>query len=267
MQQHTDTMLLRITSQRLTKRNITVKYDMSDIDESKFKTSTSGLDIKKRSYIMFLADSLCNRIMSYIPDGENAVFILKKYTKAHVSMNPYYGQLQTSSGKIVDFISAMHYLSSEDISMQDMVHNILRSHPDYTESVNSKTDVKDKLYFLQKESTAIAKQYSCVCVEDLNMKALSNRGFGNGKATMDNGYGMFLDMLEYKLRDRGGRLVKVDRFYPSSQLCSCCGFQNPALKDLSIRRWDCPNCGTANIDRDVNAAKNIKQEGLRLLTA
>lgn len=144
-QQHTDTMLLRITSQRLTKRNITVKYDMSDIDESKFKTSTFGLDIKKRSYIMFLADSLCNRIMSYIPDGENAVFILKKYTKAHVSMNPYYGQLQTSSGKIVDFISAMHYLSSEDISMQDMVHNILRSHPDCTELANSKTDVKDKL--------------------------------------------------------------------------------------------------------------------------
>ena len=77
-QQHTDTMLLRITSQRLTKRNITVKYDMSDIDESKFKISTSGLDIKKRSYIMFLADSLCNRIMSYIPDGENAVFIKTK---------------------------------------------------------------------------------------------------------------------------------------------------------------------------------------------
>lgn len=121
--------------------------------------------------------------------------------------------------------------------------------------------------FLHKESTAIAKQYSCVCVEDLNMKAMSNRGFGNGKATMDNGYGMFLGMLEYKLRDRGGRLVKVDRFYPSSQLCSCCGFQNPALKDLSIRRWDCPNCGTANIDRDINAAKNIRQEGLRLLTA
>ena len=121
--------------------------------------------------------------------------------------------------------------------------------------------------FLQKESTAIAKQYSCVCVEDLDMKAMSNRGFGNGKATMDNGYGMFLDMLEYKLRDRGGQLVKVDRFYPSSQLCNCCGFKNPALKDLSIRRWDCPNCGTASIDRDINAAKNIKQEGLRLLTA
>lgn len=121
--------------------------------------------------------------------------------------------------------------------------------------------------FLHKESTAIAKQYSCVCVEDLNMRAMSNHGFGNGKATLDNGYGMFLNMLEYKLKDRGGYLVKVDKFFPSSQLCNCCGFRNPILKDLSIRHWDCPNCGTANIDRDINAALNIKHEGLRLLSA
>ena len=121
--------------------------------------------------------------------------------------------------------------------------------------------------FLHKESTAIAKQYSCVCVEDLNMRAMSNHGFGNGKATLDNGYGMFLNMLEYKLKDRGGQLVKVDKFFPSSQLCNCCGFKNPILKDLSIRHWDCPNCGTTNIDRDINAALNIKYEGLRLLSA
>ena len=121
---------------------------MSDIDEARFKSSTTGLDMKKRAYISLLAVSLYDRIVSCVPEGENAVFVLKKYTKAHVNMNPYYGQLQTSSGKIVDFISAMHYLSSEDISMQDMVHNILRSHPDYTESVNSKTDVKEKLSYL-----------------------------------------------------------------------------------------------------------------------
>lgn len=121
--------------------------------------------------------------------------------------------------------------------------------------------------FLHKKSTAIAKQYSCVCVEDLNMRTMSNRGFGNGKATLDNGYGMFLNMLEYKLKDRGGCLIKVDKFFPSSQLCNCCGFRNPILKDLSIRHWDCPNCGTTNIDRDINAALNIKYEGLRLLSA
>lgn len=116
--------------------------------------------------------------------------------------------------------------------------------------------------YLHKKSTAIAKQYACVCVENLNMRAMSNKGFGNGKATLDNGYGMFLNMLEYKLKERGGQLIKVDKFYPSSQLCNCCGFRNPMLKDLSIRYWDCPNCGTRYIDRDVNAAKKYQTRRL-----
>lgn len=75
------------------------------------------------------------------------------------------------------------------------------------------------------------------------------------------------EIANYKLRDRGGQLIKVGRFFPSSQLCSHCGFKNPLVKNLSIRHWDCPNCGTTGIDRDVNAAKNIKKEGIRLLTA
>ena len=75
------------------------------------------------------------------------------------------------------------------------------------------------------------------------------------------------EISNYKLRDRGGQLIKVGRFFPSSQLCSHCGFKNPLVKNLSIRHWDCPNCGTTGIDRDVNAAKNIKKEGLRSLTA
>ena len=118
--------------------------------------------------------------------------------------------------------------------------------------------------FLHKTSTAIAKQYDAVCVEDLNMKAMSNKGFGNGKATLDNGYGMFLNMLEYKLADRGKPLVRVDKWYPSSQICSNCGYQVPGLKDLSIRKWTCPVCGSVH-DRDHNAAINIKTEGLRMI--
>lgn len=93
------------------------------------------------------------------------------------------------------------------------------------------------------------------------MKALSNSGFHNGKATLDNGYGMFLDMLSYKLFDRGKVLVKVDKWYPSSQICSSCGYIHKLA--LSERTYICPSCG-AVIDRDVNAAINIKNEGIRL---
>lgn len=117
--------------------------------------------------------------------------------------------------------------------------------------------------FLQKLSTEIANQYDLVAVEDLNMKAMSNKGFRNGKATMDNGWGRFVNMLEYKLADRGKILIKVDKWYPSSQLCSCCGYQDPLVKDLSVRRWTCPECGAVH-DRDHNAAINIRNEGLRI---
>lgn len=115
---------------------------------------------------------------------------------------------------------------------------------------------------LHKLSTEIANRYDIVCVESLNMKAMSNKGFGNGKATLDNGYGMFLNMLEYKLSDRGKHFVKVDKWYPSSQICSSCGSVQKI--QLSERTYQCPVCGSV-IDRDLNAAINIRDEGLRLL--
>ena len=118
---------------------------------------------------------------------------------------------------------------------------------------------------LHKISTEIANQYDIVCVESLNMEVMSNKGFGNGKATLDNGYGMFLNMLEYKLAERGKYLVKVDKWFPSSQLCHCCGQIHKEMKDLRIRTMKC-DCGLT-ISRDQNAAINIKNEGLRILNS
>jgi len=117
---------------------------------------------------------------------------------------------------------------------------------------------------LQKLSTAITKQYDYIIVEDLNMRTMANKGFGNGKATMDNGFGMFQDMLAYKLKRKGGKLVVIDRWFPSSQLCSVCGYKNKKVKNLNVRSWICPVCGTEH-DRDENAAINILVEGLRIL--
>ena len=114
---------------------------------------------------------------------------------------------------------------------------------------------------LHKLSTEIANQVDAVCVESLDMRAMSNKGFGNGKATLDNGYGIFLNMLEYKLSDRGKFFIKVDKWYPSSQICSCCGSQKKIT--LADRIYKC-SCGL-EIDRDYNAAINIKNEGLRIL--
>ena len=115
---------------------------------------------------------------------------------------------------------------------------------------------------LHKLSYEIANHYDIVCVEDLDMKALSNKGFGNGLATLDNGYGLFLKYLEYKLNDRNKQFIKVDKFFPSTKTCSCCGNIVKNIP-LSQRTYFCDVCNTS-IDRDINAAINIKKEGLRL---
>ena len=116
---------------------------------------------------------------------------------------------------------------------------------------------------LHKISTEIANQYDVVCVESLNMRAMSNKKFKNGKATLDNGYGMLLSLLEYKLNDRNKYFIKIDKWYPSSQICHNCGTLHPEMKDLNNRKLTC-DCGLT-INRDYNAAINIKNEGLRIL--
>lgn len=116
-----------------------------------------------------------------------------------------------------------------------------------------------RLDFLHKKSAEIANLYDAVCVETLDMKSMSNKGFGNGKATLDNGYGLFLNLLEYKLKDRGKYFIKVDKWYPSSQICCKCGSKHKLL--LSDRVYKC-ECGNV-MDRDYNAAINILNEGLK----
>lgn len=119
--------------------------------------------------------------------------------------------------------------------------------------------------FLHKLSKQLADNYDAVVIEDLNMQGMSQT-LNLGKSVADNGWGMFTTMLKYKLEWQGKQLVKVDKWFPSSQLCSDCGFQNPETKDLSVREWICPNCGEKH-NRDHNAAINIKNEGIRMLFA
>lgn len=119
--------------------------------------------------------------------------------------------------------------------------------------------------FLHKQSRQIANAYDCVCIESLNMKAMS-QSLNFGKSVNDNGWGMFVSFLKYKLEEMGKQLVKVGKFFASSQICNICGYKNPEIKNLAIRVWDCPNCGTHH-GRDVNAAINIRNEGMRIVFA
>ena len=112
--------------------------------------------------------------------------------------------------------------------------------------------------YLHKVSTWIARNYSTVCVETLNVKGMT-KNHHLAQAIVDCSWSTFINMLEYKCDN----LVKIDKWFASSQTCSECGYVNKDVKSLKIRKWTCPECG-AHHNRDVNAAKNIEREGLSL---
>ena len=118
--------------------------------------------------------------------------------------------------------------------------------------------------YLHKISYRHTNENQIICLEDLNVKGMI-KNHHLALSISDVGWHMFTNMLEYKAENKGRTIVRIDRWYPSSQICSCCGC-NTGKKPLYIRSWTCQNCNTTH-DRDVNAAQNILVEGKRILGA
>ena len=116
--------------------------------------------------------------------------------------------------------------------------------------------------FLSKLSTTLIKNHDVICIEDLSSKNLM-KNHKLAKAIGDVSWFEFVRMLEYKSNWYEKKVSKISRWYPSSQICSDCGFSS-GKKPLHIREWTCTNCGSHH-DRDINASINILREGLRLL--
>ena len=118
--------------------------------------------------------------------------------------------------------------------------------------------------YLHKLSRRIINENQVICIEDLKVKNMT-RNHKLARSIIDASWSRFVSMLIYKASWYGNEIVKVPSNYPSSQLCSCCSYQNTLTKDLKVREWTCPQCGSVH-DRDKNAAKNILSKGIEILT-
>lgn len=232
-------------------------------DDWIIKSATVSQESDGKYYISVLFE-FENSTNSYVADKTNAIGLDYASNGLYVDNNgnvgtnhKYFRESQSKLAKAQRRLSRMQGSKKNEVKSHNYIKQLLKVNKIYRHIANQRLDN------LHKISTKIANQYDVVCVETLNMQSMSNKGFGNGKATFDNGYGMFLNMLNYKLSDRNKYLIKVDKWFPSSQICHRCGAIHPEMKNLAIRTMNC-DCGLT-INRDQNAAINILHEGLRLL--
>lgn len=233
-------------------------------DNWSIKSATVSQESDGKYYVsvLFEFDKAHN---TYIADKTNAIGLDYASDGLYVDSNgnvgtnhKYYRESHDKLAKAQRKLSRMQGSKKHEDKSNNYIKQLRKVNKIHRHIANQRLDN------LHKISTEIANQYDVVCVESLNMRSMSNKGFGNGKATLDNGYGMFLSMLEYKFSDRNKYLVKVDKWFPSSQICHCCGALHPEMKDLANRKMIC-DCGLT-INRDENAAINILNEGLCLLS-
>ena len=119
--------------------------------------------------------------------------------------------------------------------------------------------------YLHKCSIFLVRRYDTICIEDLNIKGMT-KNHHLSKSISDASWCKFVAMLTYKAEWNDKKIVKIDRFFPSSQTCNVCGYVNKDVKDLSVREWECPECHTHH-DRDINAAINILHFGINNISA
>ena len=117
---------------------------------------------------------------------------------------------------------------------------------------------------IHKITSKLVRNYDIICIESLYHQSMMSQNEYRYRAVKYSGWNEFKRQIHYKCEKYGRQLVSVSRFFPSTQLCSVCGYKYPPAKRLTVRDWTCPVCGTAH-DRDANAAINILHEGLRLV--
>ena len=258
----------------ISKRNVYTDYKLSlaNIRNVKFRCNE-----KYAQYLQKHKENIRQATLTKLPCGEYYLSILidgdltHKVKESHHTIGIDLGVkdfIVTSDGEVFE---NLHFKKSESKKLikiqkqlsrkQNGSNNRNKSRIKLAKVYKRITDKKQ--YYLHQVSNYLIDENQVICMEDLNVKGML-RNHKLAESIQELNFGEFKRMLEYKANWYGRKLVFVDRFYPSSKTCNHCGYVNKKLK-LSDRQWICPDCGKI-IERDYNAALNIRDEGIRLIS-
>ena len=258
----------------ISKRNVYTDYKLSlaNIKNIKFRCSN-----KYAEYLQKHKANIRQATLTKLPCGEYYLSILvdgdltHKVKESHHTIGIDLGIkdfVVTSEGEVFE---NLHFKKSESKKLirlqkqlskkQNGSNNREKARLKLAKAYKRITDKKQ--YYLHQISNYLIDENQVICMEDLNVKGML-RNHKLAESIQEMNFGEFRTMLEYKANWYGKKLVFVDRFYPSSKTCNHCGYINKKLK-LSDRQWICPDCGEI-IERDYNAALNIRDEGIRLIS-
>jgi putative transposase len=200
-------------------------------------------------------------------EGENPVILEGKIYGIDLGLKHF---AVVTDGEKVSFYDNPKHLAKHEFNLKRKQKKLAHKQKG-SKSRNRYRKVVAKVYervsnsrqdFLHKLSHKLVSDSQSVIVENLNVKGMV-RNHKLAKSISDVGWGTFTNFLAYKLERRGGKLIEIDRWFPSSKLCSNCFYQIGEMT-LDVREWTCPHCHTHH-DRDANAAQNIRAEGIRML--
>ena len=258
----------------ISKRNVYTDYKLSlaNIKNIKFKCNKKYAEYLQKNKL-----NIKNATLKKLPCGEYYLSILvdgdltRKIKESQNIVGIDLGIKDfviTSDGEVFDNLHFKKNKSKKLVRLQKQLsrkktgsNNRNKARIKLAKAYKKISDKKE--YYLHQVSNYLIDENQVICMEDLNVRGML-RNHNLAESIQEMNFGEFKRMLEYKANWYGRKIVFVDRFYPSSKTCNHCGYINKKLK-LSDRQWICPDCGET-IERDYNAALNIRDEGLRLIT-